>query len=899
MTESWHSLSPDEAIEKLETTASGLADEVVKKRQLQYGPNTLEEKPGKPALLVFLSQFANPLVYVLFVAAAVSIFTGHAIDTLTIFGVLLINAVIGYIQETGAEKAMAALKEMTAPKATVRRGGRLHDIPARELVPGDIIILAAGDRIPADARLIQITGLETNESALTGESEPVEKGLQQVPDETTMADQADVVFQGTSVTQGQGEAVVVATGMATELGRIAGSLEEIPQEKTPLQKNIDRLSKSLVFILLGVCVLILAVGLIRGLGLTDMVLFAVAAAVSAIPEGLPAVVTVVLAIGMRIMAARHAIIRRLVAVETLGSATVICSDKTGTLTVNQMTLRKLYFDGRTIEVTGEGYRAEGDFKEGGRALDISKEETLLKLLRVSALTNDASITTGAECCNIFGDPTEAALLVAAAKAGIVKTDLEKSEPRLDEIPFSSELQYMATLNAVGDDLQTINLKGAAEKVLGMCNLIWREGRVLELDNEAREQVKQEIEAMAASGLRVLALASAELAAPVSSFDNLSFEDKLMFIGLAGIADPPRPEAREAVAMARGAGIRVVMITGDHVSTAKAIAGQVGIDGGHALTGTELSAMTESDFARAVEKVSVYARIEPLQKLRIVKALRARGEVVAVTGDGVNDAPALKAADIGVAMGKSGTDVAREAADMVLADDNFASVVAAVEEGRGIFNRLRAVFYYLLASNIGELLALAAAIAIIGQAPLLAVQILWVNVVTDATLTVPLALEPRRGDELDGPPRSPEVGLLYPGMVWRIGYTAAIMAVAVFGIFWWGLRHETLEQARTLAFCTIVSFELFKGFVARTDNKPVLKIGLFSNKWFMFAMVIAVALQLAAVYLPFMQAAFHTAPPSLTDWLIIIGAGLSIFVIEELRKQFFPNLFSKGKWRKDR
>ncbi|PPD58369.1 cation-translocating P-type ATPase [Dehalogenimonas etheniformans] len=897
MTESWHSLSPNEALEKLEATASGLNDEVVKKRQLQYGPNALEEKPGKPPLLVFLSQFANPLVYVLFVAAAVSIFTGHAVDTLTIFGVLLINAAIGYIQETRAEKAMASLKEMTAPKATVRRGGRLHDIPARELVPGDIIILAAGDRVPADARLIQITGLETNESALTGESEPVEKGLHQVPDETTMADQADVVFQGTSVTQGQGEAVVVATGMATELGRIAGSLEEIPQEKTPLQKNIDRLSKSLVFILLGVCVLILAVGLIRGLGLTDMVLFAIAAAVSAIPEGLPAVVTVVLAIGMRIMAARHAIIRRLVAVETLGSATVICSDKTGTLTINQMTLRKLYFDGRTIEVTGEGYRPEGDFKEGERTLNITEEETLLNLLRVSALTNDASITTGAECCNIFGDPTEAALLVAAAKAGIVKTDLEKSEPRLDEIPFSSELQYMATLNAVGDDLQTINLKGAAEKVLGMCNLIWREGRVLELDDEVRENVKQEIEAMAAAGLRVLALASADLAEPVSSFDNLSFEDKLTFIGLAGIADPPRAEARDAVAMARGAGIRVVMITGDHVSTAKAIAGQVGIDGDHALTGTELSAMTESDFARAVEKVSVYARTEPLQKLRIVKALKARGEVVAVTGDGVNDAPALKAADIGVAMGKSGTDVAREAADMVLADDNFASVVAAVEEGRGIFNRLRAVFYYLLASNIGELLALAAAIAIIGQAPLLAVQILWVNVVTDATLTVPLALEPRRGDELDGPPRSPEVGLLYPGMIWRIGYTAAIMAVAVFGIFWWGLRHETLEQARTLAFCTIVSFELFKGFVARTDNKPVLKIGLFSNKWFMFAMGIAVSLQLAAVYLPFMQAAFHTAPPSLTDWLIIIGAGLSIFVIEELRKQFFPELFSKGKWRK--
>ncbi|APV44979.1 Ca2+-transporting ATPase [Dehalogenimonas formicexedens] len=893
----WHSLPPDEVLKKLDTASSGLSRVEAKKRLEQYGPNALAEKPGKPLWLVFLSQFANPLVYVLFAAAAISIFTGHGVDTLTIFGVLLVNAVIGYIQETRAEKAMAALKEMTAPQANVRRDGRLHVIPARELVPGDIIILAAGDRVPADARLMQVNGLESNESALTGESETVKKSLPPLSADATLGDRTNLIFQGTSVTKGQGEAVVVATGMATELGRIAGSLEEIPQERTPLQKNIARLSTTLVIILLGVCALILAAGLIRGLGLTDMVLFAVAAAVSAIPEGLPAVVTVVLAIGMRIMANRHAIIRRLVAVETLGSATVICSDKTGTLTINQMTLRKLFLDGRSLEVTGEGYRPEGEFKEGRRTVEIAKDEALIKILRVGVLANDASITTGAECCEIFGDPTEAALLVAAAKAGITKNELEKSEPRLDELPFSSELQYMAALNAGADNHRTVNLKGAAEKVLDMCKLIWRDGKAVKLDAAARNQVTQEIESMAASGLRVLALASAELDNSGADFGGLSFEDGLVFIGLVGIADPPRPEARDAVALAKGAGIRVIMITGDHVSTAKAIAKQVGIDGEQALTGAELSAMDEADFTRSVEKISVYARIEPLQKLRIVKTLKSRGEVVAVTGDGVNDAPALKAADIGVAMGKSGTDVAREAADMVLTDDNFTSVVAAVEEGRGIFNRLRSVFYYLLASNIGELLALAAAIAIIGEAPLLAVQILWVNVVTDATLTVPLALEPRRGDELDGPPRSPDVGLLYPGMAWRIGYTAAIMGTAVFGIFWWGLQHETIEQARTLAFCTIVSFELFKGFVARTDDKPVLRIGLFSNRWFLLALGIAVLLQLAAVYLPFMQAAFHTAPPSLTDWLIILGAGLSIFVIEELRKQFFPDLFSKGKWRK--
>ncbi|PVV83711.1 ATPase [Dehalogenimonas alkenigignens] len=895
MAENWHALSSTDTLTRLESRASGLTEAEAKERLSKFGANTLEEKAGKSPVLRFLSQFASPLVYVLLAAAAVSAFTGHPVDTLTILGVLLANAVIGYIQESKAEKAMAALREMAAPRAKVRRAGKLRDITAADLVPGDVIIIEEGDRVPADARLLELAGLRVNESSLTGESEPVEKALGALRAEVTVGDRTNMVFQSTAATQGKAVAVVAATGMNTELGRIAGSLSGITEEKTPLQKGIARLSNYLVIILLAVCGLILGVGLIRGLEPVEMFLLAVAAAVSAIPEGLPAVVTVVLAIGMRMMAQRNAIIRKLVAVETLGSATIICSDKTGTLTLNQMTMRQLYADGRSVDITGEGYRPDGEFQEDGKVI-AADDETLRLALRIGALCNNATVTTGQECCSLFGDPTEGALLVAAAKAGLFKEDLDKEYRRLDEIPFSSERQYMATLNDAGK-VHITHAKGAAEKLLGMCSHIYNGGRPVALDEAARHGVRRQIETMAGQAMRVLALAYAELPTTVTRLEEEHISGKLVLAGLAGIADPPRPEAREAVAAAQGAGIRVVMITGDHAATAQAIAREVGIGGGRAMTGADVAALSDAELAAAVKDVSVFARIEPLQKLRIVRAWKSQGEVVAVTGDGVNDAPALKAADIGVAMGKSGTDVAREAADMVLADDNFASVVAAVEEGRGIFNRLRAVIYFLLASNIGELMALAAAIAILGDAPLLAAQILWINVVTDATITVPLAMEPRRGDELKSPPRSPEVSIIYPGLMWRVGYTALIMAAVVFGIFYWAEQHFTVEEARTLVFCTVVSFELWKGFIARSDELPAIKIGFFSNRWLLLAIGIAVLLQLAAVYLPFLQAAFRTVPPTPQMWAIAVGAGFSIFAVEELRKIFFPRLFSRGKWRR--
>ena len=893
----WHSISGAEALEQLDSKITGLEEPQAVERVGRLGYNEMTAKPPKPGILVFLQQFLNPLIYVLMAAAAVSAATGHFIDALVIFVILLINATIGYVQETRAEKAMEALKQMAAPQSQVRRDGRIVKIPSRDIVPGDILIIEAGDRIPADARVLEVAGLKVNESALTGESEPTDKNRAAVPDETPLADRYNMLYLGTTVTQGRAVAVTIGTGMNTELGRIASGLDSIVTEKTPLQKSIARLGKSLVAVMLAVVAVIFLVGIWRELDVLEMFFLSVAAAVSAIPEGLPAVVTVVLAIGMRIMAQRNAIIRHLVAVETLGSATVICSDKTGTLTLNQMTLRALYYDGNRLDISGEGYCPNGDFQSDGRLMESPGTDKSLRFaLSIGMLASNSTMTVGDNQCTLFGDPTEGALLVAGAKAGINKEELEKAFPRLDEIPFTSERQYMATLHTDSAG-HIVHVKGAAEKLIGLSSHVRKNGKAVPLTESDRHRWQAEIDRMAGQALRVLALAYREMPHETETISPEDIEGRLVLSGLAGIIDPPRPEAAEAIRQATGAGIKVKMITGDHAATARAIADEIGLPSGEAVTGIELAEMSDDELSRRVEDISVFARIEPLHKLRIVQALRSRGHTVAMTGDGVNDAPALKAADIGVAMGRQGTDVAREAADMVLADDNFASVVAAVDEGRAIFNRLRNVIFYLLSSNIGELIALTAAIAIVGQAPLLAVQILWINVMTDTTITIPLGLEPKSGHELKNPPRSPEVGLIYPGLLLRVAYAALIMAVGVFLVFAWARQHMDIDQARTLAFSTMIAFEWFKGFVARSDEKSVFKIGLFRNRWLILAIGVAVILQLAVVYTPFLQAAFHTAPFEPLYWVIPVGAGLALFFIEETRKTLFPRAFSLGKWRR--
>jgi Ca2+-transporting ATPase len=897
MNEQWHLLSPNEALQALNSKRSGLTETEAKSRFSQYGPNELKGKKKTPPILIFLRQFLSPLIYVLLVAAIISIIVEHFIDAGVIIGVLLLNAAIGFIQETRAEKAMEALIQMAAPKARVRRDGKVELIPARQIVPGDMLLLETGDRVPADARLIEVSNLKMNEAMLTGESMPVDKRTEALREEVPMAERKNIVHMGTIVNYGRATAMAVRTGMATDIGKIATAIQEIKPEKTPLQKNISKISRYIVILFLAICALLVAVGVLKGLAWLEVFLLAVAAAVSAIPEGLPAVVTVVLAIGMRVMARRNAIIRKLVAVETLGSATVICSDKTGTLTLNAMTVQRLYVDGQCIEVTGEGYVPQGEFRRDGQIVNPKSEPPLALLLRIGTLCNDALLTTrdDDECCDIFGDPTEGALLVAATKAGMNKEKLEKTFPRLDEIPFQSEKQYMATMHPRNGG-KVVYVKGAVERLLSQSKYIMKGNGVVTLAEADVQAILEANASLTKQALRVIATAYAEFPSELEDLKDEDIRGNLVFVGLAGMADPPREETKEAVRLCQQAGIKVVMITGDHKLTAESIAHQLGLPPGKAVTGIELQQMSDDELSRQIEDISVFARIEPLHKLRIVNALKSHGHVVAMTGDGVNDAPALKTADIGIAMGITGTDVAKESSDMILVDDNFTSVVAAVEEGRVIFNRLRNVIFFLLSTNLGELLALALTIFFVGKAPLLAVQIIWVNLVTDTAVDIPLGLEPKIGDELRQPPRHPRVGLIFPGLLLRIVFMATLMGVGIFLIFNWAQPRMSLEEARTVAFCSIVAFEWFRAFNARSDEYTVFRLGLLRNRWLLMSIPVAIMLQLAVIYVPFLQVAFSTVPLGIDKWGIALLAGGSLFVIEETRKVLFPRLFSLGKWR---
>jgi Ca2+-transporting ATPase len=826
----------------------------------------------------------------------VSIVVEHYLDAWVILGVLLLNAIIGFVQEIRAEKAMEALLQMAAPKAKVRRDGNIHSLPVREIVPGDVVLLESGDRVPADARLIDVSNLRVSEAALTGESIPVDKHTGPISGDISLADRKNMVHSGTTINYGRATAMVVRTGMATAIGEIAAAIQEIRPEKTPLQKSISKLSRYIIGIVLSAIGVIIAVGVVRGLDWLELFLLGVAAAVSAIPEGLPAVITVVLAIGMQVMARRNAVIRKLSAVETLGSATVICSDKTGTLTLNEMTIRRIYLAGATIEVTGEGYNPEGDFSRDGKPLSPEEDEQLRLHLKIGALCNDALLTCESDFCSIYGDPTEGALVVAAAKAGMTKETLEREFPRVDEIPFQSEKQYMATLHPRDGDGRVAFIKGSPERLLSMSRNYLTRNAIAPLTEEATDTITEANTSMARDAMRVMATGYVDLPAGSEELTEDNIKGKVVFVGLAGMADPPREEAKEAVKLCKQAGIKVVMITGDHKVTAESVGKQLDLPPGKAMSGAELQQLSDKELDELVESISVFARIEPLQKLRIVRAFKRYGHTVAMTGDGVNDAPALKSANIGIAMGITGTDVAKEASDMVLADDNFASVVAAVDEGRAIFNRLRNVIFFLLSTNLGELLALLLSILFIGKAPLLAVQIIWVNLVTDTSAGIPLGLEPKYGDELMQPPRHPKVGLLFAGLLLRVAFMATLMGTGVFLVFNWAIPRMSLEEARTIAFCSMVAFEWFRAFNARSDEHTVFKLGIFRNRWLLMTIGMAVMLQLAVVYTPPLQIAFGTVSLSLGHWTIAVLAGASLFTIEETRKLLFPRLFSPGKWK---
>ncbi len=895
----WYNSSIEDVFKTLGSRQGGLTADEAAERLEKYGLNQLEGRKKSSAVVRFLSQFLSPLIYVLLVAVIISFVVGHYTDAWVILGVLILNAIIGYVQESKAEQAMEALMKLASPKASVRRDGRQKEIPASEIVPGDIILLQAGDKVPADCRLFEASNLKINEATLTGESVAVDKKVRPIEGELSVSERVNMAFMGTVVTYGRAAGIAVATGMSTEMGRIATGLQEVKSEKTPLQESIAKLSNYIIYLFLGISVILVLVGIYRGMEWLDIFLLAVAAAVSAIPEGLPAVVTVVLAMGMRYMAKRNAVVRKLVAVETLGSATVICSDKTGTLTLNQMTVRSMFVGGRWVEVTGEGYAPEGTFRIDGQPVTISEDPDVALHLRIGALCNDATLTKNEEGnWEIFGDPTEGALVVSAAKAGFEKDELGREYPRIDEIPFQSENLYMAVLatfhpSGAG---RVAYVKGATERILEFSSSYLKDGEVKPLTEEARREIEEASREMARAAMRVIATAYVELPEKTDDLEESHIRGELIFTGLNGMADPPREEVKESIRLCRQAGIKVVMITGDNKITAESIARQLELPEGRSMTGTELADIPDESLAEQVESITVFARIEPIQKLRIVNALKSRGHVVAMTGDGVNDAPALKTANIGIAMGITGTDVAKEAADMTLADDNFASVVAAVDEGRAIFNRLRNVIFLLLSTNIGELLALILSILFIGDAPLLAVQIIWVNLVTDTTSSIPLGLEPKSGDELKQPPRHPSVGIVFPGQVLRILFMAAFMGTSIMLVFNWAQSHVSIEEARTIAFCTMVTFEWLRAFNARSDERTIFGLGVFRNRWLIGAIVIAICLQMAVIYAPPLQTAFRTVPLGLDKWGIVIIAPFSLFIIEEARKALFPRLFTLGKWK---
>lgn len=879
----WYNLGIQEVLQTLSSSWEGLTSDEARKRLEQYGPNELASKKGPSAWSIFLSQFKNFLIIILLVAVALSAIVREVADSIIIFVIVLFAAVLGFLQEYRAEKSLEALKKMASPLATVMRDGEVLKIPSSEVVPGDILVLSTGDRISADARIIESFNLRVDEAPLTGESVAVDKTTEPITGDVPLGDRRNMVYMGTAVVYGRGKALVVATGMATEFGKIATLLGSVEEEKTPLQVNLDRLGKWIGIGALGLCFVLATLGVLRGFEVLDMVIWGVSLAVAAVPEALPAVVTISLAIGVQRMAKRHALIRRLAAVETLGSTDFICTDKTGTLTQNAMSVRQIYVDGNFINVTGSGYDPTGEFRADDSPYDPRQSEALLKLLVAGSLCNDARLAMDNGRWVINGDPTEGALIVAAVKAGL-SNDKLLDQPRVDEIPFTSERKMMTTIHRTSDG-QVAYAKGAPEIVLEKCSVILSSGREQELGGERKGELLAKTQDMAGSGLRVLALAYKPLS------DNAEVESGMIFLGFVGMIDPPRPEAKEALRLCESAGIKTVMITGDHKLTAVTIAKELGIlKEGLALSGDEVDKLSDEEFEKIVEKIEVFARVSPSHKLRAVEALIKKGHVVAMTGDGVNDAPALKKADIGVAMGITGTDVTKEAAAMVLTDDNFASIVAAVEEGRIIFDNIKKYLMYLLSSNLGEILVMAVAmlfgsfLGTGGALPLVAIQILWVNLVTDGLPALALSVDPPAPDIMKKPPRSrnenvftvPVTSLIILGGTWSM--------VVNLGIFIWAIGDgKGLVEAQCLVFMTLILIQLFKAFNFRSDHLHVFEVGLFSNRWLVLSVAISFLISLPLLYVPFLQGVFNTYPLSGQDWLIVVLSSLTIFPVLEIGK----------------
>jgi P-type Ca2+ transporter type 2C len=908
----------DEVLAALDTDARrGLSQDEARARLARYGPNELTAESPVPLWMKFLAQFKDVLVILLLVATAISAVlwlierdSALPYEAMVILAVVILNAVMGYVQESRAESAVAALRQMAAAHATVLRDGERQSVPAAQIVPGDIILVEEGDTIPADARLIHSTALQVAEAALTGESLPVSKETAPIPREAGLGDRHNTVFSGTAATYGRGKAVVTATGMQTEMGRIAGMLKAAQDEPTPLQKELDRVGRVLGTIVVVIAVVMIAtivlVEDVRGFSaLFDVLILGVALAVAAVPEGLPAIVTAVMSLGVQRMAKKNAIVRHLVAVETLGSATVIASDKTGTLTRNEMTVRSVVTASGRVSLSGTGYAPEGQVRhDGGDTIDGALRTEVERTLAVADRANNAVLREQAGRWTVQGDPTEGALIVAARKIGLEAARLEARFERVGEVPFSSERKLMSTIHTDAEKQERLLVftKGAPDVLLARCSqeLVGEETRPL---SEARRaEVLQTNEDLAGQALRTLGVAYRALPRDAIEANDVDerVEQDLVFAGLIGMIDPPREEAKDAVMHAQAAGIRPIVITGDHPITAAVIAGELGIaKNGRAVTGAELDKMSEDTLAQTVQEVALYARVNPEHKLRIVKALQSRGAVVAMTGDGVNDAPALKTADIGVAMGITGTDVSKEAADMVLADDNFVTIVAAVEEGRAIFSNIRKFLRYLLSSNIGEvmtmffgvLLAKAIGLHEEGSAvvlPLLATQLLWINLVTDGAPALALGVDPADADVMARPPRPKSERVITGPMWFGIVFVGVVMAAGTLLVLDAALPggliegSGTMRYAQTMAFTTLILFQLFNVFNARSDERSAFS-GLFHNAWLWAAIGLSLALQVAVVYVPFLQQAFSTVGLSAGDWLRCTVVASSVLGLRELSK----------------
>ncbi|NLN15600.1 MAG: calcium-translocating P-type ATPase, SERCA-type [Tissierellia bacterium] len=903
----WYRIRKEEVLKRLDTDENkGLTLLEVEERLHQYGTNELMEKPKEGFLTKLINQFADFLVLILIVAAIFSIFIGETRDSIVILAIVFINALLGIYQEGKAEKALEALQEMTSPTAKVIRKGQLEEVNTSQLVPGDLVILEAGDIVPADLRLIESSNLKIDEASLTGESVPVDKDSNKVfREEVALGDRENMAYMSTIVTYGRAKGVVVATGHDTEIGKIATEIQSFEDEMTPLQKKLNQLGKLLAIITILVCLIVFAVGILQGRKVMEMFMVAISLAVAAIPEGLPAIVTIVLALGMNKMVRRNAIVKKLLAVETLGSITVICSDKTGTLTQNEMTVRKIYTGNKVYDVTGVGYEPVGEIRLRDRKVDPKGVVDLKDLITIGVLANDADISAREGIYRVIGDPTEGALISLGHKGRLFKRELNKAYPRVGELPFDSERKMMTTFhqNYIEDKIVSFT-KGAPDVVLRRCRYISLNGEKKLLTESLRRRIIDINNSFAKDALRVLAFAYREFDGLPREISSDKVERDMVFVGLVGMMDPARPEAKVAIDKCKNAGIKPIMITGDYKETAFAISRELGIAKSinELMVGEELDSLSDEELKKLVNKITVYARVTPEHKLRIVSALKANGEIVAMTGDGVNDSMALKRADIGIAMGITGTDVAKNTAELILTDDNFASIVAAVEEGRVIFSNIRKFVFFLLSCNIGEILIVFLSILYNLPIPLLPIQLLWLNLVTDSFPALALGMEKGEEDIMRLKPKDPEAPIIDGYMMVDIVVQSIAIAATTLLAYLWALRAfpNSLIKARTITFATLILAELLRAYSSRSERHLLFEIGLLSNPTMIYATTLSFLLLLAVIYIPILQPIFHTVPLSLAEWGVIASFAFFPLLISELYKALFTKrMVGKGVREKDR